>query len=182
MSQLQTVSDNLETHSWRILTMWQFEKLLYFSCPDRVCQRDQCETLSLTHFWFWKTQRDPRHLWTFGHLLRVMRKHDLTNKKTMTKTKTKTMAFREQLQMTILEKLWNSWHLWKLRTSKHYNYSHLTIKSDAGQHSQLLWCFVHQVQCRASPSRLAQRSFQAQRQMLSWKFATLQAIVAKHEH
>ena len=34
----------------------------------------------------------------------------------------------------------------------------------------------------ASPSRLAQRSFQAQRQMPSWKFATLQAIVAKHEH
>ena len=107
MSQLQTVSDNLETHSWRILTMWQFEQLLYFSCPDRVCQRDQCETLSLTHFWFWNTQRDPRHLWTFGHLLRVMRKHDLTNKKTKTKTKTMTMkittTFREHLQRAISE-------------------------------------------------------------------------------
>ena len=43
------------------------------------------------------------------HLIRVMRRHDLTNKKTMTKTitKTKTMTktntFKEHLQRAILE-------------------------------------------------------------------------------
>ena len=40
------------------------------------------------------------------HLIRVMRRHDLTKKKTMTKTKTKAIAktdtFREHLQRAIL--------------------------------------------------------------------------------
>ena len=43
------------------------------------------------------------------HLIRVVRKHDLTSKKTTTKTKTnaktktKTMTFREYLQRVIFE-------------------------------------------------------------------------------
>ena len=55
-------------------------------------------------------------------------------------TKTMTMTNREHHQIAILEKLCNFWHFWKLRTSKHYNHSGLTIKSDTGQHSQFLRC------------------------------------------
>ena len=49
------------------------------------------------------------YFWPFRHLIRVMKKHDLTNKKTMTKTKTKTKTmtktntFREHLHRAILE-------------------------------------------------------------------------------
>ena len=67
------------------------------------------------------------------------------NKKTMKKTNantttnTKAKTFRERIQMTMLEKLWNCWHYWQLRTSNHYNHSDLTIKSDTGQHLQFLF-------------------------------------------
>ena len=37
------------------------------------------------------------------HLIRVMRRHDLTNKKTMTKTKAKTKTFREHPKRATLE-------------------------------------------------------------------------------
>ena len=64
---------------------------------------------------------NPRDLWPLRHLIRVMRRHDLTKKKTKTKTKTKTMTntFKRHLQMTILERLWNCWHVWQLRTPEH---------------------------------------------------------------
>ena len=78
--------------------------------------------------WQWQRQihlentlkRDPRDLWPLRHLIRVMRRHDLTKKKTMTKTntKTKTMTksntFREHLQWAILETcdLWDIWSEW----------------------------------------------------------------------
>ena len=48
---------------------------------------------------------------------------------------------REHPQMAIPE-LWNCWHFWQLRTSKHYNHSDLTIKCDIGQHSQFSRCFI----------------------------------------
>ena len=38
------------------------------------------------------SKSDPRHLWPLIHLIRVMRRHDLTEKKTMTKTNTNTMT------------------------------------------------------------------------------------------
>ena len=104
----------------------------------------QCQSVThLPTFWFWNTKRHPRHLWPLRHLIRVMRKLDLTNKKTMTKTITNTLS--EHNQMTILEKLWNYWYFWQLRTSRHYNHSDLTIKtiqSDTGQHSQFMWWFT----------------------------------------
>ena len=37
------------------------------------------------------------------HLIRVMSRHELTKKKTMTKTKTLTNTFRDYLQRMILE-------------------------------------------------------------------------------
>jgi len=67
---------------------------------------------------FWKTQwqSDPRGLWPLRHLIRVMRGHDLTNKKTITKTKTKTKTntFRKHLQRATLETcdLWDIWSEW----------------------------------------------------------------------
>ena len=73
-------------------------------CHSLLC------TESVTHFWFCNTQRDPRHLWPLRHLIRVMRKHDLTNRKTKTK------IFREHPQMTILN-----------INFKHYNRSDLTL-------------------------------------------------------
>ena len=36
------------------------------------------------------SKKDPRAMSRFRHLIRVMRRHDLTKKKTMTKTNTKT--------------------------------------------------------------------------------------------
>ena len=67
-----------------------------------------------------KTKSDPRDLWPLRHLTRVMRGHDLTNKKTITKTntKTKTMTktstFRDHLQRATLETcdLWDIWSEW----------------------------------------------------------------------
>ena len=60
---------------------------------------------------------NPRDLWPLRHLIRVMRRHDPTKKKTMTKTNTKTKTitktntFREHLQRAILETfdLWGIW-------------------------------------------------------------------------
>ena len=52
------------------------------------------------------THRHPRHL---RHLLRVMRKHDLANKKTTTTRKTKNNFEDtiEHLKRAIIQKLWN---------------------------------------------------------------------------
>ena len=135
-----------------VLGYWHNNNILCFffqlsRSPDTVLgQLNMWQCQSVTHlptFWFWNTKRHPRHLWPLRHLIRVMRKLDLTNKKTMTKTITNTLS--EHNQMTILEKLWNYWYFWQLRTSRHYNHSELTIKtiqSDTGQHSQFLWLFT----------------------------------------
>ena len=48
----------------------------------------------------WK-KSDSRDLWPLRHVIRVMGRHDLNNKKTMTKTKT----YREHLQRAILDSL-----------------------------------------------------------------------------
>ena len=50
---------------------------------------------------------NSRDLLPLRHMIRVMRRHDLTKKKTMTKTNTKTMTktytLREHMQRVILE-------------------------------------------------------------------------------
>ena len=61
-----------------------------------------------------------RDLWPLRHVMRVMRRHDLNNKKTMTKTmtmtktKTTTKTFREHPQRLILETydFWDIWSEW----------------------------------------------------------------------
>ena len=111
-------------------------------------------TLSLTdwvthsqYFTNWHTKSDLIHLWPLRHLIRVIRGHDLTNKKTMTMTMTKTIhlenAFEERsLRLVALETFEQSDEgTWQLRTWINENLCYLKIKSDTGQHSQFLWCF-----------------------------------------
>ena len=74
-------------------------------------------THQLTHFTDWYTKSNPRDLWPLRHLIGVIRRHELTKKKTMTKTKTetktmtKTNTFREHLQRATLDTfdLWDIW-------------------------------------------------------------------------
>ena len=62
----------------------------------------------------------PRDLWSLRLFIRVMWRHDLTNKKKMTKTmtmtkiKTMTKTFRERPQRVILE-TYNLWDIWSER-------------------------------------------------------------------
>ena len=56
------------------------------------------------------SKSNPRDLWPLRHLIRVMRRHDLTKKKTMTKANT----FRDHLQRAMLETcdfrdIWSEW-------------------------------------------------------------------------
>ena len=66
------------------------------------------------------------------------------------------MTFWEHPQMTTLENLGNCWHFWQLRTSKHYNHSDLTIKSDTGQHSHFLPCL--DINCNGSVLKITSES------------------------
>ena len=89
-----------------------------FSCPEQL-NRWPCHSLTHSVRDLLKTQQqnDPRDLWSLRNLIRVIRTHDLTNKKTMTKTntKTKTMTttntFREHFQRATLE-TWDLWDIW----------------------------------------------------------------------
>ena len=47
------------------------------------------EWVTSTHCWKTLPYSTPRYLWSLKHLNKLMRRHDLTNKKTMTKTKKK---------------------------------------------------------------------------------------------
>ena len=75
-------------------------------------------TQSLSHCHCWKTlpKSTLRDLWPLRHVIRVMRRHDLTNKKTMTKTMTMTMTMTigEHPQIATPETfdLWDIWSEW----------------------------------------------------------------------
>ena len=93
---------------------------LFFSCPEQL-NRWPCHWLTNSgYFTDWHTKSDPRDLWPLRHLIRVMRRQDITTKKTMTKTNTntktmtKTNTFREHLQRAILETydIWDIWLEW----------------------------------------------------------------------
>ena len=76
-----------------------------------------CQTDWVT-FWFWNIRQlksEPRDLWPLRHLIRVMRRHDMTKfTKTNTKTMTKTKTFWEYILKAILETcdLWDIWSEW----------------------------------------------------------------------
>ena len=91
---------------------------MFLAVQTGVCgQLNRWPCHSVTHWWyfyFWDTKSDPRDLWPLRHWIRVRRGHDLTQKKTMTKTDTKTKTFREHLQRAIPETcdLYNIWSEW----------------------------------------------------------------------
>ena len=54
--------------------------LFIFSCPEQL-NRWPCHWLSHSqYFYFWHTKSDPRDLWPLRNLIRMMRRHDLTEK------------------------------------------------------------------------------------------------------
>ena len=95
-----------------------------FSCPDkspRQLYTYPCHSLTtykevLLFDIQTPSKSDPRALWPFRHLIRVMRGHGATNKKTITKTKTmtKTSTLRQRLSRAILETcdIWDIWSGW----------------------------------------------------------------------
>jgi len=100
---------------------WPLQQI-FFSCPEQL-NGWPCLSLAwapLTIRVFTTLQSDPRDLWPLRHLIRVMKGHDLTNKKTMTNTNTwtmtmtKTNTFWEHLQRATLETcdLWDIWSEW----------------------------------------------------------------------
>jgi len=84
--------------------------------------------------------------------MRVMRKHDLTNKKTITKTKTMTMTktmtktFRECPQRAILE----TYDLWDIRSEKWGDMTWLTKRQ---WQRQIQWKRQRQWQLQKHPQR-----------------------------
>ena len=59
---------------------------LVFSCPEQL-NRWPCHSLSQSvshsqHFNFWHAKSDPRDLWPLRHLIRLMRRHYLTQQNT----------------------------------------------------------------------------------------------------
>ena len=96
--------------------------LITFSYLPSKVQDTSIDTLSLSQsvsqglLIFESSQHSRVTLWAFWQFIRVMRGLDLTNKKTVTKTKTMAMAntLREHLQRAILETcdLWDIWSKW----------------------------------------------------------------------
>ena len=90
---------------------------------------------------------DPRDLWLLRYLIRLMRRHDLTNQKTITQTmkNTKSKTNRWTLTGTWLG-VWtwvNCLHFRQLWTWIQVYHCDLTIKSDTGQHLQFLRCLTN---------------------------------------
>ena len=74
---------------------WCNQATNYFSeqnCNKLMNKPNPSRMFSVSHPPF---ERHPRPLWPLRHLIRVMRKHDPTNKRTTTKTNTMTNTFRE---------------------------------------------------------------------------------------
>ena len=70
----------------------------------------QTDWVTESHCWKPPPESNPRDLWPLRHLIRVMRRHNLAKKKTMTKTNT----FREHIQRAIPDTsdLWDIWSEW----------------------------------------------------------------------
>ena len=101
------------------------------------------------------SRSNPRDLWPLIHLIRVMRRHDLTTKYHPTEIPTHLPTYPPTyLPYSTPSRsnpgdLWPLRHwfqVWKLRAWLHDNLCYLTLKSDTGQHLQFLRCFVGFVQ------------------------------------
>ena len=75
---------------------------LFFSCPEQL-NRWPCHSLthSVTNFYFCHTKSNPRDLLPLRHLIRVMRRHDLSEKdlpnSEILKDSQKIWKFRERI-------------------------------------------------------------------------------------
>ena len=82
------------TERWRLQLPWRRVRqcwssvkrsnyVIIFFLALQTQSEDSSICDNVTHwgsqFWFWNTQRDPRHLWPLKHLIRVMRKPDQQN-------------------------------------------------------------------------------------------------------
>ena len=107
---------------WRLVTFETCDQSDEGTWPDQQKDNDQYKYMDNDndkdkYILRTPSESDPRDLWPLRHLIRVMRGHDLTNKKTMTNTKTKTMTmtktntFWDHLQRATLETcdLWDVW-------------------------------------------------------------------------
>ena len=116
------VKNTTREHSERIVTLLTFDQSDEETWPDqqkdndidkdKYKDKDKDKYIKRT-----PSKSDSRDLWPLRHLIRVMRGHDLTNKKTMTKTKiitkTKTMTntFRKHPQRVIVD-TFDPWDIW----------------------------------------------------------------------
>ena len=78
------LSDAPVVHSWpfwKYLQFWHWTLLTFFSCPEQL-NRWQCHSLtdSVSHIFFCHTKSNPKDLLSLRHLIRVLRRHDLTEK------------------------------------------------------------------------------------------------------
>ena len=95
------------------------------------------------------SKSDPRDLWHLQHLIRVMRRHDQTKKRDNynDKYRDKDKYILRVPSESDPRELWDLRHwlqFWQLRTWIHDNLCYLRIKSDTGQHSKFLRCFLLQ--------------------------------------
>ena len=121
--------------------------------------------------WQKQTNLENRYLWSFRHLIRVMRMHILTTKwQRQWQKKRQThfeKTFKEGYQGPLrhliwvtntntktLTKTWHGfwpcvkyWHFRQLMTWIHGNHCDLTIKNDTGQPSQFLRYFCKKLSC-----------------------------------
>ena len=108
------------------------------------------------------SKSDLLYLWRLRHLLRVMRKHDLTKRQrqrhqaviylktahAMTITRRRQKQIQRHLENTFkeLSKILVTFvillHFWPMRTSKHYDRSDMTIESYTGVHFEFNWVFL----------------------------------------
>ena len=92
------------------------------------------------------SKSDLGDFWPLRHLIRGMRKHDMANKKTKTKTITMINTSRGRIQRAMKE-TWPNQQKDKDNNKEkwehlyHYNHSDLKIKSDTGQYLPFLRCF-----------------------------------------
>ena len=139
------LEDSIKERSQRLVTFETFDQSDGETWPDQKKDNDNDKYKDKDNYkdkYIWRTlsKSDPRDLWPLRHLIRgygdmnlPKKDNDTTNTKTKTVTKTNDWLVTFETLITIMtfENL-----------NLHDNLCYLTIKSDTGQHSQFLRCFI----------------------------------------
>ena len=117
---LPVLKNTTKEHSERLVTLETCYQSDEETWPDKQKDNDNDKDNDKDNdnnkdIWGTPSISDPRDFWPLRHLIRVIRRHELTNKKTLPKTKTMTMTnamtktLREHPQRAALEtcNLWN---------------------------------------------------------------------------